>query len=118
MRHGNKNRTLGRAKDQKTALMRGLAVSLIRDGSIKTTEAKAKELRPFAERLVTYAKTGTLASRRRATSVLGEPKNETIKKLFDEIAPKYKERNGGYTRIIKTRMRKGDSAPMAIIELI
>lgn len=101
MRHGNQNRTLGRPRSQRTALLRGLAVSLIRDGKIKTTEAKAKELRPFAEKLVTYAKIDSVASRRKAASVLGEPKKETIKKLFEEIAPQYKERNGGYTRIIK-----------------
>jgi len=101
MRHGNKNRTLGRPTRQKTALMRGLAVSLIEHGQIKTTEAKAKELRPFAERLVTYGKEGSIAARRKAATALGEPKNNIIKKLFEEIAPTYKDRNGGYTRIIK-----------------
>ncbi|MFT5849575.1 MAG: large subunit ribosomal protein L17 [Patiriisocius sp.] len=101
MRHGNKNRTLGRVRSQRTALLRGLAVSLIRDGKIKTTEAKAKELRPFAERLVTHAKKGTIAARRQVASLLGEPKSETISKLFDEIGPKFKEREGGYTRVIK-----------------
>lgn len=101
MRHGNSNRTLGRSADQKTALMRGLAVSLIERGQITTTIAKAKELRPLAERLVTFGKEGTLAARRKAATTLGEPKETIIKKLFDELAPKYKERNGGYTRIIK-----------------
>ncbi len=101
MQHGNKNRTLGRTRDQRAALLRGLAVSLIRDGRIKTTLAKAKELRPFAERLVTYGKDGSVAARRQAYAVLGEPKDEIIKKLFEEIAPSYKERQGGYTRIIK-----------------
>lgn len=101
MRHGNNNRTLGRPTRQKTALMRGLAVSLIIEGKIKTTVAKAKELRPFAERLVTYGKDGTIAARRRAASALGEPKDEVIKKLFSELAPKFKERDGGYTRIVK-----------------
>ena len=81
--------------------MRGLAVSLIRDGKIKTTAAKAKELRPFAERLVSYGKEGTIAARRRAASALGEPKAETIKKLFEVIAPGFADRAGGYTRIIK-----------------
>ena len=117
MQHGNKNRTLGRVKKQKTALIRGLAVSLIRDGKIKTTEAKAKELRPFAERLVTYAKANTLASRRRTATELGEPKNETIKKLFDEIAPKYKDRHGGYTRIIKMGRTKA-GRDEAIVEYV
>lgn len=117
MRHGNKNRTLGRVRSQRTALLRGLAVSLIRDGKIKTTEAKAKELRPFAERLITYAKKGTVASRRQAASALGEPKAETIKKLFDEIAPKYKDRNGGYTRVIKMGQTGGrDEAVIEYVE--
>ncbi len=118
MRHGNQNRTLGRSKDQKTALMRGLAVSLIRDGQIKTTLAKAKELKPFAERLVTYGKQGTIAARRRAASALGEPKTTTISKLFDTIAPKFAERNGGYTRIVKVgRTEAGrDEAVIAYVE--
>lgn len=101
MRHSNKNRTLGRDRDQRTALLRGLAVSLIKHGKIKTTEAKAKELRPLAERLVTYGKSGSVASRRKAAQVLGEPTAAIIKRLFDDIAPKFKERTGGYTRIIK-----------------
>jgi len=81
--------------------MRGLAISLISEGKIKTTEAKAKELKSFAERLVTYAKEGTISARRKAASALGEPQNDIIKKLFEEIAPNYKERDGGYTRVIK-----------------
>jgi len=101
MRHGNQNRTLSRTRSQRTALLRGLAISLIKNGQIKTTEAKAKELRPFAERLVTYGKSGTVAARRKAAQALGEPAAVVIKKLFDEIAPQYKERSGGYTRITK-----------------
>lgn len=101
MRHGNQNRKFGRPRDQRTALMRGLAISLIHEGKIKTTHAKAKELSSFAERLITYGKEGTVSARRKAASVLGEPQADTIKKLFDEIAPNYKERNGGYTRVIK-----------------
>jgi large subunit ribosomal protein L17 len=101
MRHGNQNRKFGRSRDQRTALMRGLAISLIEEGKIKTTEAKAKELSSFADRLITYGKEGTVAARRRAASALGEPNDATIKKLFDVIAPTYKERNGGYTRVIK-----------------
>ncbi len=101
MRHGNKKRTLGRVRSQHTALLRGLAVSLIRDGKIKTTKAKAKELQPFADRLITYAKKGTVSARRQAASTLGEPKKETIAKLFDVFGPQYKERKGGYTRVIK-----------------
>jgi len=101
MRHGNQNRKFGRSRDQRKALMRGLAVSLINEGKIMTTVAKAKELSAFAERLITYGKEGTVAARRRAASVLGEPDNDIIKKLFEVIAPTYKERNGGYTRVIK-----------------
>jgi large subunit ribosomal protein L17 len=81
--------------------MRGLAIALIEEGKIKTTEAKAKELSSFADRLVTYGKEGTLAARRKAASALGEPNDDTIKKLFEVIAPNYKERDGGYTRVIK-----------------
>ncbi len=101
MRHGNQNRKFGRSRDQRTALMRGLAISLIEEGKIKTTLAKAKELSSFADRLITYGKEGTIAARRQAASVLGEPHADIIKKLFEEVAPNYKERNGGYTRVIK-----------------
>jgi large subunit ribosomal protein L17 len=101
MRHSNQNRTLGRPRSQRTALLRGLALSLIEHGKIATTHAKAKEVQSLAERLITYGKENTIASRRKAASSLGEPKDAVIKKLFEEIAPKYKERQGGYTRIIK-----------------
>lgn len=101
MRHSTNKRTLSRTRSQRTALLRGLAVSLVRDGQIKTTLAKAKELQPRIERLVTHAKTDSVQSRRLVASRLGEPQEVTIKKLFGEIAPKFKERNGGYTRIIK-----------------
>lgn len=101
MRHSNSNRTFGRPRNQRTALVRGLAVSLIRDGKIKTTESKAKELRPFIERLVTYGKKNTLAARRLVASKLGEPSAGIIKKVFDELAPKFATRAGGYTRVIK-----------------
>ncbi len=101
MTHANQNRTLNRTRSQRTALIRGLAVSLIRDGQIKTTLAKAKELQPRIERLVTHAKSDTVAARRLVATRLGEPTDITIKKLFTEVAPKFKERNGGYTRIVK-----------------
>lgn len=101
MRHHNSNRTLGRDTDQRTALLRGLAVSLITHGRIVTTTAKAKELRPFVERLVTSGKEGTLAARRRVLATLGQPDATIVEKLFGTIAPAHKERNGGYTRIIK-----------------
>ena len=101
MRHANRNRTLSRTRRGRTALLRGLAVSLVRDGQIKTTLAKAKELQPQVERLITQAKKDTVASRRLVASRLGEPTDETTKKLFGEIAPKFAERAGGYTRIVK-----------------
>ena len=116
MRHSNQNRTLSRPRNQRTALLRGLAISLIEKGKIKTTEAKAKELRPFAERLVTFGKSGTVAARRKAAQALGEPKNAVIQKLFDEIAPKFKERNGGYTRVIKMGQTAGRTE--AVIEYV
>ena len=101
MKHASKNRTLGRTRSQRTALLRGLIVSLIRDGQIKTTVAKAKEVQPRIERLVTIAKKDTPQSRRLVASRLGEPQTVTLNKLFKEIAPKFVERNGGYTRIVK-----------------
>jgi len=96
--------------------MRSLASSLIERGSIETTEAKAKELRPYVEKLITKAKTGTLHSRRLAGKVI--QKRETADKLFAEIGPAFATRQGGYTRILKTGHRKGDGAEMARIELI
>lgn len=117
MRHHNKIRTLGRTKSQRTALIRGLAISLIEHEQITTTAAKAKELRPFAERLVTYAKKGDLSSRRNAATALGEPQGEVVKKLFDTLASRYKERAGGYTRIIKMG-RTGAGRDMALIEFV
>jgi large subunit ribosomal protein L17 len=117
MQHKKQNRTLGRPRRQRTALIRGLAISLIQEGKIKTTEAKAKELRPFAERLVTYAKDGSVGARRKASQALGEPTPATLKKLFDEIAPGYKERDGGYTRIIKMG-RTSAGRDEAVIEYV
>lgn len=101
MKHASKNRTLGRIRSQRTALLRGLMISLIRDGQIKTTVAKAKEVQPRIERLVTTAKNDTINTRRIVASRLGEPKTETLNKLFKDIAPKFAERNGGYTRVVK-----------------
>lgn len=117
MRHHNQNRTFGRSRSQRAALMRGLALSLIEHGKIKTTEAKAKELRPYVERLITQGKVDTVASRRLVSSKLGEPGTDAVKKLFGEIAKKYTERGGGYTRIIKL----GEVTPGrrdAMIELV
>jgi large subunit ribosomal protein L17 len=101
MRHHNKNRTFGRSRSQRAALMRGLAISLLEHGKIHTTEAKAKELRPYVERLITKSKEDTVASRRLISSKLGEPQQDIIKKLFGEISKKYADRTGGYTRVIK-----------------
>jgi large subunit ribosomal protein L17 len=116
MRHRKAGRQLRRTSEQKLALMRSLASSLIERGSIETTEAKAKELRPYVEKLITKAKTGTLHSRRLAGKVI--QKRETADKLFAEIGPMFATRQGGYTRILKTGHRKGDGAEMARIELI
>ena len=118
MRHGNQTRTLSRTRSQRTALVRGLAVSLIRDGQIKTTLEKAKELQPNIERLVTHAKNDTVHARRHVATNLGEPSDTIMKKLFSEIAPKFKERNGGYTRVVKLgRTSPGrDEAIIAFVE--
>lgn len=116
MRHHNYNRKLGLKSGPRRALLRSLAEALIMRGRIKTTEAKAKELRPFIERLVTKAKPGTLAARRLVISGLGTALR--AKKLVDTIAPKYATRPGGYTRVIKLPPRKSDGAKMAIIEFV
>ncbi len=116
MRHHNNVRKFGREKTQRHALMRSLARNLIRDSKIRTTAAKAKELRPFVEKLVTKAKLGTIASRRLVNArIQGAPET---KKLFETLAPKYKSRNGGYTRIIKLPNREHDGSPMALIEFV
>lgn len=117
MRHHNKNRKFGRKKDVRNALMKSLAISLVRHEKIKTTEAKAKELRPMIEKLVTRANDGTLASRNIIRARLMNQNPET-KKLADVIAPQYKDRNGGYTRITKLPQRLSDGAKMAIIEFV
>ena len=116
MRHRKEGRQLRRTPEQKLALMRSLASSLIERGAIETTEAKAKELRPFIEKLITKAKTGTLHNRRLAGR--GVPHRPTADKLFKEVGPRFASRKGGYTRILKTGHRKGDGAEMARIELI
>jgi len=116
MRHAKAGRQLRRTSEQKLALMRNLATSLIEAGAIETTEAKAKELRPFVEKLITKAKSGTLHARRLAVRHIH--KREAADKLFQEIGPRYAKRPGGYTRILKTGHRKGDGAEMARIELI
>lgn len=112
-------RKLGREKSQRVALLRSLAISLIKHGKIKTTKAKAKELRPFIEKLITKAREGNLASSRVVSSRLGQTLDKSIvPKLIGEISEKYKERNGGYTRITKLPARDGDASEMAIIEFV
>ncbi|MFA6386305.1 MAG: 50S ribosomal protein L17 [Candidatus Paceibacterota bacterium] len=117
MRHGNNVRKFGRDKNQKHALMKGLMLALIAHGKIETTEAKAKELRPAIEKMITKANVGTLASRRLVISRLYNLTAEA-NKLINTIAPKYKGRAGGYTRITKLPRRLGDASKMAIIEFI
>lgn len=117
MRHHNSKRKFGRVKNQRNALMNSLALNLIVRGRIRTTEPKAKELRPFIEKLVTRAKKGDVATKRVLASKLTNRKAE-VKKLVDVIAPKYADRSGGYTRILKLGARKSDGAKMAVIEFI
>jgi large subunit ribosomal protein L17 len=117
MRHHNSKRKFGRVKKQKTALINSLALNLIVREHIKTTEPKAKELRPFIEKLVTRAKKGDVATRRMIVSKLANRKRE-VKKLFEVIAPRYAGKSGGYTRVIKLGARKSDGAKMAMIEFV
>src|SRR3989344_9175770 len=117
MRHGNHNRKFGRVRKVRKALMNSMALNLIVRGKIKPTEPKAKELRPFIEKLVTIARKGGLAGRRDVVARLQNRQPE-VKKLFEVIAPKYKNRQGGYTRVLKLGPRKSDGAKMAIIEFV
>ena len=116
------NRRLGRTADHRVALLKTMATDLILKGKIETTEMKAKELRSVVDELITLAKKNDLAARRLATSRMADIKTKdgktAVQVLFDEVGPKYADRNGGYTRVIKTGTRRGDAAPMAIIELV
>ena len=126
MRHRVAGRRLNRSKGHRTALRRSLVTELFRYERIRTTEAKAKAIRSQAEKLITLAKRGLVAeeatpergvhARRLAAGRLNDP--QIVKKLFDELAPRYAERPGGYTRMVKLGPRKGDAAPMAIMELV
>ncbi len=116
MRHRKKGRTLSRTASHKKATMRNMATSLFRHERIETTTAKAKELRPFAERLITLGKRGDLHARRLAGRLIAD--REVLGKLFDDIGPRFNERPGGYTRILKLGNRRGDAAEMALIELV
>ncbi|MFE0593450.1 50S ribosomal protein L17 [Micromonospora echinospora] len=107
---------LGGSPAHERLMLANLATALFQHGKIQTTETKARRLRPLAEQLITKAKRGDLASRRRVLGVVKD--KDVVYALFDQIAPRYANRNGGYTRIVKTGPRKGDAAPMAIIELV
>lgn len=110
------SRKLGRTSDHRKAMLRAMVTYLLENGKIETTVSRAKEVRAMAEKMITLGKTNNLHSKRQAFSFI--TKEEVVKKLFDEISPKYADVNGGYTRIIKTGPRRGDAAEMAIIELV
>ena len=110
------NRKLGKPSDQRRAMLRAMTTYLLENGQIKTTYARAKEVAPMAEKMITLAKKNNLAAYRQALSYL--PKEDVAKKLFDQIGPKYADRNGGYTRVLKMGPRRGDAAEMAIIQLV
>ncbi len=115
MRHGCRTPKLGKAADQRKALMRALTTELIRNGRIKTTEVRAKAIRAEADRMVSLAKDGSLASRRKAMGYIYD--KQLVHALFDQAPERYADRKGGYTRIVRTVSRRGDNARMAIIEL-
>jgi large subunit ribosomal protein L17 len=116
MRHGNAHRKLNRTQSHRKAMFANMAASLIRHEQIVTTLPKAKDLRPIVEKLITLGKKGDQGARRLAISRLRD--EDMVKKLFDDLAPRYKTRAGGYTRVLKAGFRYGDSAPLAVIELI
>ena len=109
-------RKLGRPTDHRLAMLRGMVTFLLENGKIETTITRAKEVRSMTEKMITLAKDNSLSSKRNALSYI--TKEDVVKKLYDEIAPKYADRNGGYCRIIKTGPRRGDAAEMCIIELV
>ncbi len=109
-------RKLGRASDHREAMLRNMVTSLLENGKMTTTVTRAKEVRALAEKMITLAKVDSLHNKRQAMAYI--TKEDVVKKLFDEIAPKYKDVNGGYCRIIKTEARRGDAAEMCILELV
>ena len=111
-----KNRKLGRTSDQRRAMLRAMVTYLLENGQIKTTITRAKEVAPVAEKMITLAKKNNLATYRQALAFI--TKEDVAKKLFDEIGPKYADRDGDYTRIVKIGPRRGDAAEMAIIQLV
>ena len=116
MRHKLSGRKLSRNTAHRMLMLRTMVKDLIRHESIRTTDAKAREIRPMAEKVITYGKKGSLHSRRQALALLTD--ESVVRKVFDELAPRYEERNGGYTRIMKLGQRQGDAAEMAVIELL
>lgn len=116
MRHGMSGRKLNRTSSHRKAMFSNMAAALLLHEQIKTTLPKAKELRPVAEKLVTLGKRGDLHARRQAASMLRN--DEVVKKLFSVLGERYKDRQGGYTRVLKAGFRYGDAAPMAVIELV
>ena len=116
MRHLKSGRQLSRNSAHRWALMRNLITSLLREEKIRTTDPKAKELRRWVDRVITLGKEGTLHARRQALSIVQD--KAVVRKLFDTIGPRFKDRPGGYTRIIKVGVRRGDAAEMSIIELV
>lgn len=116
MRHNSSGRRLGRKTSHREAMFRNMVTSLLDHGKITTTDAKAKEIRVVAERMITLGKRGDLHSMRLAASFIRE--KTVVSKLFSAIAPMYKDRQGGYTRIIKLGVRQGDAAPLSLIELV
>ena len=111
-----KHRKLGRTSDQRRAMLRAMVTYLLENGQIKTTVTRAKEVAPVAEKMITLAKENSLASYRQALAFI--TKEDVANKLFKEIGPKYADRNGGYTRVVKIGPRRGDAAEMAVIELV
>jgi large subunit ribosomal protein L17 len=116
MRHAKKGRKLGTDASHTRAMLRSLAAALLANERIKTTEARAKEVRPLVDRIISWGKRGDVHARRLALAELGD--QALVKKVFDDIAPRFAERDGGYTRILKLGPRKGDAAPMVIMELV
>src|SRR6476659_5799209 len=116
MRHLKSGRQLSRNSSHRWALMRNLVTALLRNEKIQTTDAKAKELRRWADRVITLGKQGSLHARRQALSIVQD--KAVVRKLFDTLAPRFKDRPGGYTRIIKLGIRRGDAAQMSLIELV
>lgn len=116
MRHRSHRYRLGRVSEHRTALLRNLLLSLFRNERIMTTEAKAKAVRPLADRMITLAKRESLHARRQVLAVM--PDTEVVRRLFDTLGARYAERNGGYTRIVHAGVRRGDAAPVVLLELV